>query len=111
MKYAALPGSRCGQVKYAQQQPEMVLHALLQDLQAKIFFEKDGQGYCIISVNKKYRDGFNDKITQGRDRRMEKPAAGFLFKSPERQRGPVFLFKRFPAFFPAPKTAPHADET
>lgn len=39
----------------------MVLQALLQDLLTNILFDKGGQGFSIISVNKKYRDEFNHK--------------------------------------------------
>jgi hypothetical protein len=47
--------------RYAQPRPEVVLLALLQDLQTNISFDQGGQGFSIISVNQKYRDEFYHK--------------------------------------------------
>jgi hypothetical protein len=63
--------------RYPHPRPEMVLQALLQDLQTNILFDQGGQGFSIISVNKKYRDEFYHKISQGRDIRAKTAGSKF----------------------------------
>jgi hypothetical protein len=55
----------------------MVFRALRQDLQTNILFEQGGQGFSIISGNKKYRDEFQHKISPGRDSRAETAGSKF----------------------------------